>query len=195
MRSDTSHCNRDESYARDYARQLVGAKGNSRCSLTPHPQGSTNATGSETTATNWNPSWSWAAGAMISTLEDMHTWASALANGALLSPRMLEQRLQTLGVPGAPPEETYGLGIFNLGGWIGQNGSVPGYQTVAVYLPEEQTTLVILTNTDIPYRGGDPSTPLASAITRVLSPDHVYTLGGAQGPDTPPSPAPTTKPR
>ena len=125
----------------------------------------------------------------------MHTWASALANGALLSPRMLEQRLQTLGVPGAPPEETYGLGIFNLGGWIGHNGSVPGYQTVAVYLPEEQTTLVILTNTDIPYRGGDPSTPLASAITRVLSPDHVYTLGGAQGPDTPPSPAPTTKPR
>jgi D-alanyl-D-alanine carboxypeptidase len=125
----------------------------------------------------------------------MHTWASALANGALLSPRMLEQRLQTLGVPGAPPEETYGLGIFNLGGWIGQTGSVPGYQTVAVYLPEEQTTLVILTNTDIPYRGGDPSTPLASAITRVLSPDHVYTLGGAQGPDTPPSPAPTTKPR
>jgi D-alanyl-D-alanine carboxypeptidase len=56
---------------------------------------------------------------MISTLEDMRIWASALATGALLSPWMQEQRLQTLGSPGARPEETYGLGTFDLGGWTG----------------------------------------------------------------------------
>jgi D-alanyl-D-alanine carboxypeptidase len=37
--------------------------------------------------------------------------------------------------------------------------------------------LVILTNTDIEYQGGEPSTTLATAITKVLTPDHVYSLG------------------
>ena len=125
----------------------------------PHAQGYTDATadGAETTATDWNPSWGWAAGAMISTLDDMHSWAPALATGKLLSPAMQEQRLQTLGIPGQPPGDGYGLGIFNLGGWIGHNGSVPGYEAVTVYLPERQMALVILINTDIGYQGSEPS--------------------------------------
>jgi D-alanyl-D-alanine carboxypeptidase len=145
----------------------------------PHAQGYTvqTADGKETTATDWNPSWGWAAGAMISTLDDMRVWASALATGKLLTPQMQEQRLQTVGSPGMPPQDGYGLGIFNLGGWIGHNGSLPGYQTVAVYLPQKQTTLVILTNTDIEYQGSEPSTTVATAITKELTPDHIYSLG------------------
>ena len=131
---------------------------------------------------------------MISTLDDMHIWAPALATGKLLSPAMQAQRLQTLSLPGQPAGDGYGLGIVNLGGWIGHNGSVPGYEAVAVYLPEKQTTLVILINADV--GGSEPSTPLATAITKVLSPDHVYTIGaGVQQPSATPSPAPTTKPR
>ena len=68
------------------------------------------------------------------------------------------------------------LGLFNLGGWIGHNGSLPGYQTVAVYLPAAQTTLVILINTDIPFEGKDPGTLLATAITTELTPEHVYRI-------------------
>jgi D-alanyl-D-alanine carboxypeptidase len=68
------------------------------------------------------------------------------------------------------------LGIFNLGGWIGHNGSLPGYQTVVVYLPQKQTTLVILINTDNEYQGGEASTALASAITKELTPDHIYAI-------------------
>ena len=145
----------------------------------PHSEGYTvqTADGKEAAATDWNPSWGWAAGAMISTLDDMHTWAPALATGKLLSPQMQAQRLQTVGSPGMPPQDGYGLGIFNLGGWIGHNGSLPGYQTVAVYLPQKQTTLVILINTDISYQGGEPSTALATAITKELTPDHIYSLG------------------
>ena len=145
----------------------------------PHAQGYTTMTanGTETTATGWNPSWAWAAGAMISTLEDMHIWAPALATGKLLNPEMQEQRLQTLSIAGQTPPDGYGLGIFNLGGWIGHNGSVPGYEAVAVYLPEKQSTLVILINTDIPYQGSEPSSTLATAITKVITPEHVYTIG------------------
>jgi D-alanyl-D-alanine carboxypeptidase len=145
----------------------------------PHAQGYTvqTAGGKEAAATDWNPSWGWAAGAMISTLDDMHIWAPALATGKLLTPEMQAQRLQTVGSPGMPPQDGYGLGIFNLGGWIGHNGSLPGYQSVAVYLPQKQTTLVILINTDIEYQGGEPSTTLATAITKELTPDHIYSLG------------------
>src|SRR3954452_862970 len=107
----------------------------------PHAQGYTDTTadGSETTATNWDPTWGWAAGAMISTLDDMHTWVPALATGKLLTPEMQKQRLQTVGAPGMPAQDGYGLGIFNLGGWIGHNGSLPGYQTVAVYCPRNKS--------------------------------------------------------
>jgi D-alanyl-D-alanine carboxypeptidase len=145
----------------------------------PHAQGYTRQTadGKEAVATDWDPSWAWAAGAMISTLDDMRIWAPALATGKLLTSQMQEQRLQTVGSPGMPPQDGYGLGIFNLGGWIGHNGSLPGYQAVVVYLPQKQTSLVILTNTDIEYQGGEPSTTLATAITKVLTPDHVYSLG------------------
>lgn len=166
----------------------------------PHPQGYTEQTadGAQTTATDWNPSWGWAAGAMISTLEDLHIWAPALATGKLLSPPMQAQRLQTVNAAGLPPQDGYGLGLFNLAGWIGHNGSLPGYQTVAAYLPEKQTSLVILINTDIEYQGSEPSTTLATAITKIISPEHIYTLSPAvQEPEATPSPtpAPTTKPR
>jgi D-alanyl-D-alanine carboxypeptidase len=164
----------------------------------PHAQGYTvqTADGKEATATDWDPSWGWAAGAMISTLDDMHIWAPALATGKLLTPKLQTERLQTVGAPGLPPQDGYGLGIFNLGGWIGHNGSLPGYQTVSVYLPEKQTTMVILTNTDIEHQGSEPSTTLATAITKELTPEHIYTLSPeVQAPDVTPSPAPTTKPR
>jgi D-alanyl-D-alanine carboxypeptidase len=145
----------------------------------PHAQGYTvqTADGKEAAATDWNPSWGWAAGAMISTLDDMRIWAPALAAGKLLTPQMQTQRLQTVGSPAMPPQDGYGLGIFNLGGWIGHNGSLPGYQTVVVYLPQKQTTLVIMINTDIESQGAEPSTTLATAITKELTPDHIYSLG------------------
>uniref|UniRef100_UPI0032B1BFF7 serine hydrolase n=1 Tax=uncultured Mycolicibacterium sp. TaxID=2320817 RepID=UPI0032B1BFF7 len=106
----------------------------------------------------------------------LRIWAPALANGKLLTRQMQEQRLQTVALPGQSPPAGYGLGLFNLGGWIGHNGSLPGYQTVAVYLPAAQTTLVILINTDIPFEGKDPGTLLATAITTELTPEHVYRI-------------------
>jgi D-alanyl-D-alanine carboxypeptidase len=137
----------------------------------PHPQGYTNLQGVERTATDWNPSWAWGAGNMISTLEDMRIWARALATGALLTPETQRQRLDTA-VPMNPQASAfYGLGIFNAGGWIGHSGSIFGYQTVALYLPQTQTALVFFINTDMPHQA---STTLASAITNVISPDHKY---------------------
>ncbi|MFI0924166.1 serine hydrolase domain-containing protein [Streptomyces sp. NPDC021012] len=140
----------------------------------PHPRGYTNQTlsGAVVDSTDWNPSWAWAAGAMISDLRDLRHWAKVLATGELLSPETQAQRLRTL--PTGFPGLSYGLGIFDANGWIGHNGSIPGYETVTVYLPERDATLVIMINTDITSQGQEPSTLLARAITSIVTPDHVY---------------------
>ncbi|WP_030690761.1 serine hydrolase [Streptomyces globisporus] len=140
----------------------------------PHPRGYTNQTlsGAVTDSTGWNPSWAWAAGAMISDLHDLRRWAKVLATGELLSPETQAQRLRTL--PTGHPGLGYGLGVFDANGWIGHNGSIPGYETVTVHLPERDATLVIMINTDITSQGQEPSTLLARAITSLVTPDHVY---------------------
>lgn len=140
----------------------------------PHPRGYTNQTltGEVTDSTDWNPSWAWAAGAMISDLHDLRRWAKIVATGTLLRPQAQEQRLKML--PTGHPGTSYGLGIFESGGWIGHNGSIPGYQTVTVYLPSKKATLVLMLNTDISYQGQEPSSLVARAITEIVTPDNVY---------------------
>jgi D-alanyl-D-alanine carboxypeptidase len=140
----------------------------------PHARGYTNQTlsGEVTDSTDWNPSWGWSAGAMISNMHDLHRWAKIVATGTLLSPETQKQRLKTL--PTGFPGLSYGLGIFETGGWIGHNGSIPGYESVTVYLPALKATLVVLINTDITTGGQEPSTLLARAVTRIATPDHVY---------------------
>jgi D-alanyl-D-alanine carboxypeptidase len=137
----------------------------------PHAQGYTVLERPEQIATDWNPSWGWAAGNMISTLDDMQIWARALATGTLLTPETQRQRLDSTVPMNAEKSAFYGLGIFNSGGWIGHTGVIFGYQTAVLYLPQTQTTLVFFTNTDVPH---DLGTRLAQAITSVISPDHVY---------------------
>lgn len=141
----------------------------------PHAQGYTDQTASGKTedAADWNPSWGWAAGAMISDLTDLRRWAKVLATGELLSPATQAERLDV--VP-ALPGTGYGLGIFNVQGWIGHNGSLPGYQSLTVYDARSQATLVVLLNTDISAEGEEPSTLFGRAITEIVTPQHVYTL-------------------
>jgi D-alanyl-D-alanine carboxypeptidase len=113
---------------------------------------------------------------MISTLDDMHIWVPALGTGKLLTPATQAQRLQIVDAPGLPQGSGYGLGIFNVGGWIGHDGSLPGYQTIGVYLPEKQTTLVVFLNTDIKHQRQDPSAMMAQTITTALTPDHIFKI-------------------
>ncbi|MGW6688832.1 serine hydrolase domain-containing protein [Streptomyces sp. NPDC054961] len=140
----------------------------------PRAQGYTNQTASGRTvdSTGWNPSWAWAAGEMISDLQDLRSWAHTLATGTLLTPATQAERLKT--TPMNLPGDGYGLGIFNVQGWIGHNGSIPGYEVLPVYLPEARATMVILLNTDSQTDGQEPSTLFGQAVTQIVTPDHVY---------------------
>lgn len=167
---------------RDFVHQRILRPGHMRHSLfpvgaefpEPHARGYTDQTltGEVADATDWNPSWGWAAGSMISDLYDLKLWAKIAATGTLLSPATQAERLDVL--PTGFPGVGYGLGILNVNGWIGHNGSLPGYESLTIYLPELDATLVLLLNTDILHDGAEPSTLLGTAITEIVTPDHIY---------------------
>ncbi|HEY5117174.1 MAG TPA: serine hydrolase domain-containing protein, partial [Nakamurella sp.] len=149
---------------------------------TPHAQGYTSQAGAVTEiATDWNPSWAWAAGAMISNVPDLGRWAKEVATGALLSPRTQAERVAFQVSDGG----RYGLGLWELDGWVGHSGFLPGYQSLTVYNAAADTTMVVLVNTDIIAAQGTkayyPPDLIAKEIAEIMTPDHPY--------DPPPPPA------
>ena len=121
----------------------------------------------------WNPSWGNAAGQIVSTLADLKTWAAAVGRGALLRPDTQARRVS--GGSSVVPGAEYAFAIFNVNGWIGHNGDIPGYATVSVYLPERDATLVVIANSDVPepHSAGQ----LAYVVTSIATPEHLYELG------------------
>jgi hypothetical protein len=99
-------------------------------------------------STSWSPSFAAGAGQGISTLADLHLWARALGTGSLLRPATQRARL----VPNRASEAGGRAYLFALGsdhGWLGHEGSIPGYNTEVQYLPSHKATIVVLANTDI----------------------------------------------
>jgi D-alanyl-D-alanine carboxypeptidase len=119
-------------------------------------------------ATNWNPSWAWTAGQMISDLDDMHVWARVLGTGELLSPELQAQREQWVTIG---PDAYYGLGIANFSGWLGHNGELPGYNSDSWYRPDLAATILVFTNSDInnPELRSTPSGAVFSGIRTILN--------------------------
>jgi D-alanyl-D-alanine carboxypeptidase len=122
-------------------------------------------------ATDWNPSWGWASGNMISTLDDMRAWARDLALGKLLSPAMKKERDRFLPAPPEGDGALYGLALENQNGWIGHNGNILSYMAYPYYLPEEGITMVVLLNTGADIPG---SWAMMQDITRIVSPNHPW---------------------
>lgn len=97
-----------------------------------------------------NPSWGWAAGAGISTANDLVTWVQALVAGTLLNPELQAARLASVqsvnpAVPGSPG---YGWGIAKFGPLYGHTGELPGYNTFMGYDPINKVTVVVWANLD-----------------------------------------------
>lgn len=91
-----------------------------------------------------------ASGGMVSTLADLHIWARALATGALLEPEVWKEA-QRDALPykfgdyyNGPGRWLQGLGFVETGGFIGKEGSFPGYESVSMYSPERKTTIVVM---------------------------------------------------
>jgi D-alanyl-D-alanine carboxypeptidase len=112
--------------------------------------------------TGWNPSWAGAAGAVISTLDDLLVYARAIVTGqGLLGGPAQEQRLRSFRpAPAFGEGIAYGLGLMSVDRWIGHSGDIPGYRAAVYHEPVSDTTLVVLTSSDI--MAGRCSEPVAA---------------------------------
>lgn len=96
-------------------------------------------------ATDWNPSWGWAAGQMTSTLPDMLHWARALANGqGILEPATQLERLTAMA-----PQNGYGYASGCIDGWFGHTGELPGFNTTVYYDSRTDSSVTVFTNSNI----------------------------------------------
>ena len=118
----------------------------------------------------WNPAVAAGAGQVVSTYKDLKAWLPAVASGATLrasthASRLAHARDMASGM-------SYAFAIADYNGWLGHDGDIPGYVTIALYLPERKATLVIIANSS------NSRTParLATAMTSKVSPDHVYRI-------------------
>jgi D-alanyl-D-alanine carboxypeptidase len=109
--------------------------------LFSEPQGDPNELLDITTAID--PSWSWAAGGMISCLEDLQVWARALAEGELLSAEVQSERLEMIE---AWQGSKYGLGIADYEGFLGHPGDIPGFSSAMFFDPESGSSIIMTLN-------------------------------------------------
>lgn len=98
---------------------------------------------------SWRPPF--AGGALVSTAPDLLKWADALARGGLLTP----DSVQRMWAPSRLADGTamdYGLGtrLGRLSGhrMIGHTGNGGGFRNALLFFPDDDLTVVVLTNTD-----------------------------------------------
>ena len=91
-----------------------------------------------------------ASGGMVSTLSDLRVWSQALGTGALLKPAVWKEAQQDM-IPYAfsdnyngPGRWLQGLGFVESGGFIGKEGSFPGYESITMYSPSRHTTIEVV---------------------------------------------------
>lgn len=139
----------------------------------PAAHGYTTRNGKQSDTINWDYAFAGSAGSMASTLSDLEIWAPALATGkGILSPAMQQQRLSGM-VTVTGGGVTYGLGVFEVAGFLGHDGEVPGYNSVVLYSPQKQETAIVLGNTspilNIPQQPNLESFPnMLTALSQAL---------------------------
>ncbi|KAF0967669.1 serine hydrolase [Gordonia amicalis] len=136
----------------------------------PHVDGVTSQgqpAGKTVDSTDWNPSFAFTAGAVISTLDDLQRWGDALFTGrAVLNPST--QQLRRDSILTSPPPNTatagYGIGIGDRDGWWGHDGDFPGFNSSLFHNYDSDTTIIILVNSDDDITVDGKQEPPVSAI-------------------------------
>jgi hypothetical protein len=108
-------------------------------------------------STFWNPSWTFARGAVQTTnLHDLSVTAEAINSGKLLSAESYAKLVstdlwgKTTAVPGCGPGcfvqsvgYTFGLGVVISGNWLLQDPLFSGESAVEAYLPSQKMVIAV----------------------------------------------------
>ncbi|MYN06762.1 serine hydrolase [Pseudoduganella aquatica] len=93
----------------------------------------------------------YAAGSLVSTVDDLNRWDQAIAQGKLLKPASWKMAFTPYTLAdGKSTNYGYGWAIGNLKGspMIGHGGGINGFATYALRLPQEKVYVVVLGNAD-----------------------------------------------
>ena len=104
------------------------------------------ASGRQVDRTVLNPLPAGGAGALISTLDDLHVWGRALCAGGLLSPALQAARQVPTHLEDEPAFVGYGIGLARLGRFCGHNGTIFGFSSELWVLPERDAVIVVSVN-------------------------------------------------
>ena len=106
--------------------------------------------------TAWSPSWAWAAGAVVSTADDLARFYGALLSGDVLKPELLAAMEDTVPVTTDPGGPGYGLGLMRdetaCSDTWGHDGAVPGYTSFVTGRRDGSRIVVVLVNTSVTIR-------------------------------------------
>jgi D-alanyl-D-alanine carboxypeptidase len=126
-------------------------------------------------STYWDPSWTLASGAiMTSNIGDILKSAAAIGTGALVSPRSHSLQLAPLTAQFEPWTENryYAFGVFVDNGWIVQNPSFAGYAATMTYLPSRKLAVAVsVTAREKSSLSGNLSTSVMKDIAAYLAPE------------------------
>jgi len=125
-------------------------------------------------STYWNPSWTLARGAVMTTdISDALTSIAAIGEGRLVSAASHRRQIAPLTAKFPPMSETlfYGLGVVVANGWIVQTPSFGGYAAAVASLPSRRIAIAV-TNTMGPKSPDENiSQRLTIEIGQYLAPD------------------------
>lgn len=113
-----------------------------------------------------NPSWGWAAGAAISTIDDLAIYVEALVDGGLLGEELQAERLASIEPihPEVPDGAAYGMALAQFGPMLGHDGSLPGFQSFMGHDPNHHATVIVVTNLQFGAGDEQPANEIARAL-------------------------------
>ncbi|MEU2241093.1 serine hydrolase domain-containing protein [Streptomyces sp. NPDC018338] len=136
-------------------------------------------------STFWNPSWTTAPGAVVTThICDLARSAEAIGSGELLSPRSYRTLLDpgTVGLGGGTAKcpasiclkqteaKHFGFGVIVINGWVLQNPSFSGYAAIQAYLPSKRLAIAVSATKTETTPDGNMAEVVAQRIAAELAP-------------------------
>lgn len=111
-------------------------------------------------------------GAVISTMSDLRIFGEALYKGTLLSQETHWEQMKALSFSEGPEWIRYGLGILDMGGFWGHNGTIFGFSSEMYYFPPEDAMIIINVNRS-DKDDKSHSFALFNEVSKLLFPDDV----------------------
>ncbi|WP_431677089.1 serine hydrolase domain-containing protein [Kitasatospora sp. KL5] len=142
-------------------------------------------------STFWDPSWTTAPGAVLTThICDLERSARAIGSGELLSRRSFRVQLDpgTVGLgggtPTCPPDvcllnteaRHFGLGVIVVNDWILQNPSFSGYAAIQAYLPHNRLSIAVSATKGPGSPDQNSAQVVAERISELLAPENPLVL-------------------